>query len=163
MKLLGTILILFSGVLAGCSAAHSLEQNAAYLRLLRQMVTAMMQELSGSLPLTGDLLRQLADAKMFRSLRFLQQAAQEPEAFPQCWEDALKADRTLTPEAAEVLRSIGQTLGSTSLEGQIAALSLTLDRLGVLQTNAESLAAKKGNLYRSLGVFGALFTAILLL
>lgn len=163
MKLLGAFLILCCGVLAGCTAARSLEQKAANLRLLRQMVTAMMQELSGSLPLTADLLRHLAEMQTFRPLGFLQRASQNPDTFPQSWTDAVRSDRALTPESAEVLCGIGQTLGSTGLEGQLAALSLALERLGALQAEAERLAAGKGNLYRSLGVLGALFAAILLL
>ncbi len=163
MKLTGALMILCCGVLAGCSAARNLEQKAADLRLLRQMVTAMMQELSASLPLTGDLIRHLAEMQTFRTLRFLQQAAQDPEAFPLCWFDAVEHDRTLSPESAEVLCGIGQTLGSTALDGQLAALSLALERLSVLQSDAENTAVKKGNLYRSLGILGAIFAAILLL
>ena len=99
MKLLGAFLILCCGVLAGCTAARSLEQKAAYLRLLRKMVTAMMQELSGSLPLTADLLRHLAEMQAFRPLGFLQQAAQNPKSVRNV-RDAVRSNQCSVPRSA---------------------------------------------------------------
>ena len=163
MKLLGAGLLLCTGLLAGCAAAHRLEQNVRQIRLLRQMLTAMMQELQATLPLTADLLRLLADAPAFCSLSFLRHAADHPDSFPQCWFDAVQNDPALTPDTAAVMETVGQTLGSTALDGQLAALQLCLDRLGALQTDAENAAAKHCGLCRSMGILSALFLAILLL
>ena len=163
MKLIGAGILLCTGLLAGCSAARRLEQKAKQLRLLRQMLTAMMQELQNALPLTADLLRLLADAPAFCSLSFLRHAADHPDSFPQCWFDAVQNDPALTPDTAAVMEIVGQTLGSTVLDGQLAALQLCFERLGALQSDAETIAAKKGSLCRSMGILCALFFVILLL
>lgn len=163
MKLLGAGLLLCTGLLAGCAAARRLEQQVQLLRLLRQMLTAMMQTLQATLPLTADLLRMLADTPAFASLGFLQKAAGNPENFPQCWLDAVRHDPALTKDTAAVMETVGQTLGSTALDGQLAALQLCLDRLGALQADAENAAAKHCGLCRSMGILSALFLAILLL
>ena len=163
MKLLGAGILLCAGTMAGCFAAHRLERRAALLRQLRHLLTAMKQELRNSLPLTADLLRLLADMPAFGSLAFLQQTAAHPDFLPQRWSDSINADESLTPDIAAVLHTVGQTLGSTTLDGQLAALQLCFDRLGALQQYAESRAAAKGNLYRSMGILCALFFVILLL
>lgn len=163
MKLIGSGFLLCTGILAGCAAARRLTRRAELLRLLRQLLTAMIQELRNTLPLTADLLRMLADMPAFHSLAFLQQAAAHPDCFPQCWTDFVRADPAITPDIAAVLDTVGQTLGSTALDGQLAALQLCLERLGTLQTAAESRAAEKGSLYRSMGILCALFCVILLL
>ena len=163
MKLIGSGILLCTGILAGCAAANKLERRAAILRLLRHLLTAMMQELRNTLPLTADLLRLLADMPAFGCLTFLQQAAAYPDSFPQNWSDAVHADPALTPDTAAVLETVGQTLGSTALDGQLAALRLCQERLGDLQKSAEKLAAEKGTLYRSMGILCALFFVILLL
>ena len=163
MKLIGAGILLCAGLLAGCAAAERLEHRAAMLRTLRQMMTAMIQELQHTLPLTADLLRTLADMPAFGSLAFLQQAAANPDDFPMSWQTSVRNDRSLTADAAAVMETVGQTLGSTALNGQVAALSLCLERLDALQTAAESYAAKKGNLYRSMGILSAMFAVILLL
>lgn len=163
MKLLGAGLLLCTGVMAGCAAARNLERRAALLRLLRQLLTAMIHELSGLLPLTADLLKHLAAEPAFGSLQFLQEAAADPDAFPASWLEAVRRDPSLPPDAAAVLVTVGQTLGSLPLEGQLAALRLCTERLAVLQNTAEACAAEKGTLCRSMGILGALFFTILLL
>ena len=163
MKLLGAGLLLCTGVLAGCAAARRLERRAALLRLLRRLLTEMMQELADTLPLTAELLKHLAANPLFLPLQFLQEAATEADHFPQSWQNAVNRDTALPADAASVLVTVGQTLGSMPLEGQLAALRLCLERLGTLQTEAETRAAEKGNLCRSMGILGALFFTILLL
>ena len=163
MKLIGAGIMLCTGIMAGCAAAKKLEHRAAMLRLLRQLISAMMQELRNTLPLTTDLLQTLADMPVFHSLTFLQDAAAHPEDFPHSWQKAVRQDPALTADMAAVLENVGQTLGSTALDGQLAALALCMERLGAMQSDAESFAAQKGSLYRSMGVLSALFAAILLL
>ena len=163
MKLLGVMLILCAGTLCGGAAARSLSAYPARLRLLRQMVTAMITELRGTLPLTADLIRQTAAIPDFAPLCFLQAAARNAEQFPYCWRDAVRNDRSLTPEERAVLLTVGDTLGSSTLDGQVAALDLCLERLSEVQSAAEIRCGKKAPVCRSIGILGALFFSILLL
>lgn len=163
MKLLGVMLVLLAGTMCGCTAAGRLKFRANQCRILRQLVTMMVTELRTALPLIPDLLRSLAALPDFSALQFLQNAAQRAECFPQCWTDALAADNTLSDDARAVLETVGQTLGSTALDGQLAALQLCLERLNALQSEAEHISECRGHLCRSMGVLGALFFSILLL
>lgn len=163
MKLCGMLLLIWAGTLGGCAAARRLDGNARRIRVLRQLITMMMTELRSNLPLIADLLRTLAAQPAFRSLGFLQDAAAHAAEFPQCWQRALALDETLSPEETAVLETVGQTLGSMALEGQLSALELCLERLAVLQEDAALRARSKGRLYRSLGLLGAVFLAILLI
>lgn len=162
-RLLGGMLLLCAGTLLGCHAAERFSGSARQLRLLRAMVSAMISELRGTLPVIPELLRHIAAMQQFAPLRFLQDAAAHADDFPQCWQDAVAADCTLTEPARAVLDTVGQTLGSTTLDGQVAALTLCAERLAVLCDDAESQAKQKGTLCRSMGVLGSLMLVILLL
>ena len=43
MKLTGAMLLLGSALFCGCTAADRLRKNAAYIRLLRQLLTELMK------------------------------------------------------------------------------------------------------------------------
>lgn len=163
MKLLGAMLLLGAGTLLGSRAAKQLECRARFLRLLRQLLDALRTELRSTLPLTADLLRKTAAQPAYAGLHFLQRAAADADRFPLSWEDALLHDSSLDPDMRAVLETVGQTLGSTTLEGQLSALQLCQERLAAMQSDAEAIAKTKGNLYRSMGVLGAMFFVILLL
>ena len=163
MKITGAVLFLAAGMLCGCSAAAKLDKHAASVRLLRQLVQFFISELRSVLPLTSDLLRSAASQQSFSSLQFLHAAAAHADQFPQCWGQALSADRNLHASERTVLETVGQTLGSTTLDGQIAALTLCQERLAILQEEAEQTARQKGNLYRSMGILTAVFIVIILL
>lgn len=163
MKPAGVFLLLLAGTMCGCGAARRLSFRARLLRTLRRLITMMMTELRTTLPLIPDLLRELAALPDFAALAFLQDAAQNADSFPHAWHEALIRDAALSDDLRGVLETVGQTLGSTALDGQLAALALCLERLGAMQTEAERICEKRGNLYRSMGVLGALFFSILLL
>lgn len=163
MKSTGAFLLLGACLLYGISMAKQLERKAARIRLLRLMLTDLMNELRYTLAPVGELLRTLAGQEAYQELPFLQNAAASADTFPQSWQTAVRSDRQLTPETAAVLETVGQTLGSTALDGQLSALGLCCERLSILQREAEASALKKGTLYRSMGLFGGLFCVILLL
>ena len=163
MKLTGAMLLLGSALFCGCTAADRLRKNAAYIRLLRQLLTELMNELRYTLPPVSDLLRTLAGRAAYQRLTFLQIAAEQADSFPESWQNAVRQDRHLPADAAAVMETVGQTLGATELDGQLSSLQLCAGRLSELQADAEHTAKEKGNLYRSLGLFGGLFLVILLL
>ena len=157
MKLIGMILLLLTGLIGGCSAAEKLRHRAANLLLIRQCIQTMINELRFQLPLTSDLLQDLSRNPAFASLTFLQTAAGHAARFPDCWFSAIEQDPALSQDERAVLKTIGQTLGSTTLEGQLDVFAICLERLHDLQRDAERKASEKGNLYRSLGLLSAVF------
>ena len=163
MKLFGMILLVLSAAELGCLAAGTLRRRTEQLRILRQLVITMMAELKCTLPLIPDMLRSLAAEHIFRSLAFLQDAAAHAEDFPACWAEAAANDSTLTAEARKVVESVGETLGSTALDGQLAVLELCAERLEMLYTEQKAHADQRGRLYRSMGILSGVFFVIVLL
>ena len=102
MKCAGAFLLLGACLLCGIRAAKQLDRNAAQIRLLRQLVTDLMNELRYTLAPVGQLLQTLAGHAAYRELAFLQNAAANADAFPQSWQAAVQSDRQLMPEAAAV-------------------------------------------------------------
>ena len=163
MKLTGALLLMLAAAGIGCRAAADLRNRVNYLRLIRRLLTAICAELRGNLPLIPDLLHSLAADPAYHSLHFLQDAAADAAQFPDCWQHALAKDSAPDSDARRVLETVGQTLGSTTLEGQLDALHLCDERLQNLLHDAEQTAAQKGQLYRSLGVLSGIFLVILIL
>ena len=163
MKLLGAALLLGAGTLCGCSAAQQLDRRVQRLRLLRSLLLSMISELRSVLPLIPALLRTLAAQPAYADLHFLQAAAADAEQFPVCWRNAVSNDKKLPQDERSILQRVGEILGSCALEGQLAALELCLERITDMQREAEQCAAKKGSLYRSMGVLAGMFAVILIL
>ena len=161
MKWIGMLLIMVSAAETGCYAASRLRTQADQLRLLRQMILAMMSELKHTLPLVPDLLRSLAAENEYQSLEFLQYAAQNAERFPECWTEALKTDNALSDNVRSILQTVGNTLGSTTLEGQLSALELCAEQIEKLQETHEEQVKQRGKLYQSCGILGGIFLVIL--
>ncbi len=163
MKLTGALLLLLAAAGIGCRAAADLRNRVQYLRLLRQLLTAICTELRGNLPLIPDLLHTLAANPAYRSLHFLRCAAADAAQFPDCWQRALADDPAPDADTRRILETVGQTLGSTTLSGQLDTLHLCDERLQHLLHDAEQSAAQKGQLYRSLGILSGIFLVILII
>ena len=163
MRFTGAILILTACLFGGCCAADRLKCRAGLIQTLMQLNNALMTELESRLPFIAELLPALAERPAFRCLKFLREAAQHAEQFPESWDKAVRDDKALPEEARAVLTTIGQTLGSTTLEGQLSALRLCEQRLTALYTESAEYARQKGTLCRSLGLLGGMFLVILLI
>ena len=163
MKWFGMILLLISGTEAGMLAAGMLRRRSEQLRLLRQLIVTMMAELKCTLPLIPDMLRSLAAEESFGSLAFLQNAAQHAEQFPDCWTEAVMQDASLTDASRKVLLTVGETLGSTALDGQLAVLEICAERFQRLYEGQEKETQQRGKLYQSMGILCSIFFVIILL
>ena len=163
MKFIGLSCLLTAFTLAGFRVSSALTQKAVRIRLLRQLVITAETELQSKLPLVPDLLRSLAGQAVFKDLGFLQAAARQADSFPESWDAAVNQDPDLSETEKSVLSNIGQILGATTLDGQLAAFALFQEQLSEMQKEAESAAARRGKLYCSLGLLTGCFCAVLLL
>lgn len=163
MKLIGAVLVLCACVSGGCYAAGRLEHRVKVLQTLIQLTDSIMTELQSRLPFIAEMLPELAGRTAFSGLRFLQDAAANAGQFPESWNDAVTRDPALSDESKAVMITVGQTLGSTTLDGQISALHLCEKRLSALHADTAEYAKQKGALCRSFGFLGGIFLVILLL
>lgn len=164
MKLFGCLLIAAVCGTGGMLAAQRLSQRVMQLRLLIQLLNDMMNLLRYTLPTVGDLLLTLAAQPCYQTLFFLTDAAETPShaPFPDCWQRALEL-HPLPQEEQTILLQVGNTLGSTDLDGQLSALSLCREQLQSLLLRAEAGQQSRSTLYRSMGLLTGLFLVILLI
>ena len=163
MKYAGLILILCASTLTGCLASAGLKQETARIRIMRQFLNTVCTELERTLPFIPDLLRDLAEQDAFSSLQFLHESAADADSFPDCWQRAIQKDEALTDAERQILSTVGQTLGSTTLNGQLSALALCQEQFRKLELEAEQTAQQRGALYRRFGVLAGCFVAIIFL
>ncbi len=78
------------------------------------------------------------------------------------WCDAVRADNNVPKAAADILCALGNVLGTTDMQGQLAALALYRHQMNVLAEEEKTCVLKKGELYRRLGVLGGVMLAVLL-
>jgi len=82
------------------------------------------------------------------------------------WEttvSTVKKDLSLKSEEIYILNTFGKLLGTSDVVGQIENIELTSSKLDICERQALDDEIKFARLYRSLGVIGGIFTAILFL
>lgn len=131
------------------------------------LVEAMKAELRFTLAEPSALLHELIKREWAGSLPFLKRCddfCRRGDPFPLAWAKSIDAEKnmTMTPADMENLEILGETLGSTGLEGQIDQLALIRDRLQSQLEDAKEQYQTSGRLYRSLGVLGGIALVILL-
>lgn len=143
---------------------------SARLRRLEGCI-ALLSEMSGRLeylqPTIGSLINSLAAQERFADLVFLRECADSMRAgdeFSRSWRVALeKQAGGLGREEADILGTLGDVLGRSDLESQLAALSLTREQLSTQIAGTRDKIKARGGLYRSIGVLGGVAAAIILI
>lgn len=163
MRGIGLLLLLVTAALCGNSAARGLELRVRRLRKLEFFCTAAASELEFLLPTVRELICSLAARAELAELGFLQAVSGMDGDFPENWRQTVTADKTLSAEERDILLTIGATLGSTELAGQLSALALCRTRFASLRETAEADLLRRGRLCRSMGLLTGIFLVILLL
>lgn len=116
----------------------------------------------------GELLEALCENPALRRLVFLPRVrelfARDRDLEP-AWRQAveeLRGASGLREEDTPLLLAIGASLGKSDVEGQLAAIDLHAQLLTERLREASDEQAKKGKLYRSLGLLSGVALAILL-
>lgn len=81
----------------------------------------------------------------------------------QHWSDCVNAQQTLTAEAKTQLCALGGQLGRSDIEGQLSCLSLFTARIEQALEDMRTEYDKKSRVLRSLGIYGGLAAAIIIL
>lgn len=81
----------------------------------------------------------------------------------QLWEKSVVADVAILPAARDILCALGTILGTTDMQGQLAALELYRNRMEETANDIKADCIHKEELYRRLGVLlGAMCTVLLI-
>lgn len=167
LRLAGLLLIAAccsgTGILASCR----LSNRVLALESCLSFVQALCEELRYTLARTEDLLLSLGERGRFAKLDFIGNAARltkEGMDFPTAWHTAVDGSALpLEPEDRRVLGQVGELLGASSAEDQLAQLAQCQRLLEEQRAQAQEEKTSKGNLFRSLGMLGGAGLFILFL
>lgn len=157
--------MLGASVLTGSRLASRLAERVERLRAVRGLIERFSGELAYRRTPTGQLLQAAAGSREFAALPFLRKAAESFDgsvSFSRVWEAAVRQS-SCPPEERELLLEMGQIVGVSNRDSQVAALALLASRAdGILEEQAKR-AAVEGRLCRSMGVLGGLLFLVLAL
>lgn len=166
MRTVGMLLLFCACSGAGFCAAHRLRKEAAHTEQLAVLLGEFMTYIRYQCLPLEELLRLFAAHPNYEAFTFLKASsegfctAQPPDVL---WREAVTADEAVVPPAKEILCTLGNTLGTTDAEGQLAALALHRNQMEALAADMKEGCHKKGTLYCQLGVLAGAMLALLLL
>lgn len=166
MRLCGIVLLVLACAGAGYAAANRLREEQRSLDLLcgwTEEAAACIRHQQTEL---AELLRYLSVHPNYRRFRFMTDILDKlsPMTAPRSlWENAVASDSAVPASAKPILVDLGQMLGTTDCEGQLAALRLHKTQLAQAATDAREIYQTKGKLCRALGLLGGAMAAVVLL
>lgn len=165
IKLLGIIFIIICGAGIGAKASGDLKKRSD----MCLYVKTFLSELSILMKYSGDtlfnLISELSKRESICRLTFLSDVINsmlEGMTFPCSWKNSISNDKNLYSELKELLFTLGESLGTSDIDGQLVSIERAEEELSLIYENTLSLYRKKGKLYRSIGVLGGMTAALLL-
>lgn len=153
----------------GQNLSRKLSQRIKALERLQIMLNGISTELKYCLTPINDIMIRLSGREELKNLSFIKVCAQkcsEGELFPVAWNDGLdsiKKSDALLKSDIELLRSFGEVVGTTDLDGQMKICDLYSDMINEKLNNAREKFKNSGKLYSNMGfLIGAAFVIILL-
>lgn len=162
LKIFGALLIAASGLMLGCSLSRKLNNRRDFLAKF----AVFLNTLATGLRYSGDDIFTLVSlsAGDFAQLQIASRERGLP--FEQVWEKKLSAfarQFSLTKQDVTLLKEFGEKLGKTDLEGQLKHIELYRTLFAKQLSQAEEAIAKKARLYKTLGLFGGVSAALMMI
>ncbi len=151
---------------AGFLAAGRIRTQAANTELLTALLGDFMTYIRYQCLPLEELLAMVAAHPNYTVFSFLRRTsegfctAEHPGVL---WSEAVEADTAVAAPAKEILRALGASLGTTDVQGQLAALELHRAQMQALAAEMKKNSHKKGKLYSQLGVLAGAMLALMLL
>lgn len=79
------------------------------------------------------------------------------------WESSVCNDPLVMPSAGDILCSLGNVLGTTDMQGQLAALEMYCSRMEAAAEDIKTDCIRKEELYRRIGVLIGAMCAVLMI
>lgn len=158
-------LILISSIL-GSYFSRRLKLRCVFLKNISYMLEDISLMIEYDAAEVWNIIKRLCGNKRYEELDFLKAVQSEKESdFSYLWEKSVSEKKYdfLADEEIEFIKDIGRKLGKTDIFGQLNTIKYEKNQLEKMLKNAEEEYIAKGKLYRSLGVLGGAFIAILLI
>lgn len=166
MRWLGILCLFLTSAGIGMYAARQLRTRLVHTQKLAALLEDFSTYIRYQCTPLEDLLYLFAEHPNYRDFTFLRRVSKEfcPEIPPrELWKDAVSSDAAVSTQAAEILCALGNVLGTTDMEGQLAALELHRRQMDGLADELKTACDKKGELYRRLGVLLGAMLAVMLI
>lgn len=161
------ILLVACGTCVGFVKANRLQRRVKELTSYAELLEWLQRNLQFRRLSTEKLLRTAWKEKRFAALTPLQLCVEGwngDESFSTLWRRSVKkADLHLLPQEVSLLTLLGEILGAGTAEEQRGELTALLGMVTLQQQDAQQQVKQDGGLCRTLGVFGGLFAAVLIL
>ncbi|MGE5485175.1 MAG: hypothetical protein ACM3X4_09175 [Ignavibacteriales bacterium] len=167
-KVAGLLMLVFGFSGAGFTIASNYYSRARELAEARTTLALLETEICCSLrPLGPALLNAAAGCRGPAGTLFRRTASELAEGVPAAvaWRRGVEQamnESALTRSDADVLASLGLTLGVSTAEDQRRHLRSAIERLSIQESEARDRQSREGKLWRYAGVFGGLALAALL-
>ena len=145
----------------GARQSLLLKRRAAFLEELSRMLGGFEIEIRFAAP-TLDILCEKAEGGFADILR---ECCCDND-IKSAWERACGRLRALPycrAEESELMLSLGRSLGTSDISGQLSLIGLHSEKLNALRKSAAEESAKKGKLFRSVGALCGLGAAVLIM
>jgi len=165
MKLFGLLLVVLCSAMTGIYMASGLSKRVGAIENSISLLGMLCDRLRFLQPSMNQLIGAMASMEQFSATGYLvrcRDLLREGHPFPESWQRAVHES---TPEIgkaqAAILLPLGEVLGSTDLDSQLAALGHARALLENRLADARSYRDRHAKMYQSLGVLCGLAIAIL--
>ena len=162
-KILGIIIVVLACSGIGINASNKLKTYRNNCRQLIELMNTICVMIRYRNMNFYEISRELKTQKGLGELEFVQHLPTEYNGittFKQEWENSLLSDSGIGDDEKELLATLSSELGTSDAEGQISAFELTASQLKVIEKKRREDYARKGKLYRSIGVLAGIMVGI---
>ena len=164
-RLIAAVLFTLAGGCAGIMLSQRLRQRQE----LCVQIGALLRDAAVCIRYVGmnvyDMVRRFRSSPELSGLTFLRnlpESFSEGENFREQWQRSLSGQE-LPPEERDILSELGEMLGKTDIDGQLAELGVLEERVRCLENERRSVYTQKGRMYRSVGVLFGVMVGILVI
>lgn len=155
--------------MAGAAMSDRLTGRCSTLSEIERFIAKAATLIRCSAAPLEDIISAAAADKRLGRLSFLSDINEQLDSgrtdIREVWRECLESSPPgyIHAEERAILEELGETLGSTDVQGQLDSLSAHREALRELISEAENARREKGRLYRILGVTAGLFAAVILI
>lgn len=164
-KILCACFIIACTSFIGISASDKLKNRADTLKKIEHMFEEMSVLIRYKAVTVFELIDELKNNSMLSKLDFLHIIKTDSfHSFSYSWINSIENSNCfLSQRDKELLKSFGERLGSSDIDGQLSSIALYKENFIKLKESAVDEYMKKSRLYRSFGILGGMFIAIIVI
>lgn len=168
IKFLGLVLIVVTSSCIGFYLANNLNKRVVLLEKNLLLVDKMQTYIRYNHTPTNQIISELSNDENFENLHYIekcQNLLKETNDFPKAWKcsvEQCKNELNIDNKDINILKSIGDTLGSVDVEGQLNDFKLKENLIKQNLKDAVSIKNNYSKMYRSLGILCGIGVAIIL-